>query len=123
MLDAGSVILWKEYNPAIKIWNKLICRELPFNRFTLVTNKTELLTTKGSLKDVEIYEPVRRYNNREISKLSIVTSGLTTYKDWDETVTLVNLVRPNTLMVTGTIDRCKYYKRVEWNEKLDEYIY
>ena len=95
MLDAGSIILWKEYNPIRKLWSKVRRKTLPFNRFTIVGQKTELL----------------------------ITFGLGSSKEWDEVVTIINIVRPNTLLATSSIDKCKYYKRVEWNEKLDEYIY
>lgn len=52
-----------------------------------------------------------------------ITFGLGSSKEWNEVVTIINIVRPNTLLATSSIDKCKYYKRVEWNEKLDEYIY
>lgn len=122
ILDAGSIILWKQYNPLIKLWNKILRRDLPFNRFTLVSQRTEFLTI-DNLKDIVVYEPIRKYNKQEITKLSVITSDNNYYKDWKETVTLVNIVRPNTLQSTDTIDKCRYYKKVECNEKLDEYIY
>ena len=89
MLDAGSIILWKEYNPIRKLWSKVR----------------------------------RKYNKLESNKLMTITFGLGSSKEWDEVVTIINIVRPNTLLATNSIDKCKYYKRVEWNEKLDEYIY
>ena len=122
MLDAGSIILWKEYNILHKLWNKLRRKELPFNRFTIVGQKTELLTT-DKLENVVVYEPIRKYNKLESNKLMTITFGLGSSKEWDEVVTIINVVRPNTLLATSSIDKCKYYKRVEWNEKLDEYIY
>lgn len=122
MLDAGSIILWKEYNPIRKLWNKVRRKTLPFNRFTIVGQKTELLTT-DKLENVVVYEPIRKYNKLESNKLMTITFGLGSSKEWDEVVTIINIVRPNTLLVTSSIDKCKYYKRVEWNEKLDEYIY
>lgn len=122
MLDAGSIILWKEYNPIRKLWSKVRRKTLPFNRFTIVGQKTKLLTT-DKLENVVVYEPIRKYNKLESNKLMTITFGLGSSKEWDEVVTIINIVRPNTLLATNSIDKCKYYKRVEWNEKLDEYIY
>ena len=97
-------------------------KTLPFNRFTIVGQKTELLTT-DKLENIVVYEPIRKYNKLESNKLMTITFGLGSSKEWDEVVTIINIVRPNTLLATNSIDKCKYYKRVEWNEKLDEYIY
>ncbi len=122
MLDAGSIILWKEYNLLRKLWSKIIRKELPFNRFTIVGQKTELITS-DKIENVVVYEPVKKYSKLESNKLTTITFGLSSTKQWDEVVTMINIVRPNTLLSTSSIDKCKYYKRVEWNEKLDEYIY
>lgn len=122
MLDAGSIILWKEYNPLRRLWSKLRRKPLSFNRFTIIGQKTELLTS-DKLENVVIYEPIKKYSRLESNKLMTITFGLGSSKEWEEVVTIINIVRPNTLLATSSIDRCKYYKKIEWNEKLDEYIY
>lgn len=123
MLDAGTVILWKEYGTFTKLWSKIRGKKLPYNRFTVITQKTELLTLGNILDLMEVYEPIRKYNKQESGKLTVITSGSIYYKDWKETVDTINIIRPNTLFATDTIDKCRYYKKVDWNEKLDEYIY
>lgn len=122
ILDTGSVILWKNYNPIRRLWSKITKKNLPFNRFTIVNQKTELLTT-DKIENVVVYEPVKKYNKSESNKLLTITFGLGYSKDWDEVVTIINIIRPNTLNTISSIDKCKYYKKVDWNEKLDEYIY
>lgn len=122
IIDAGSVILYKKYNPLRRLWSKITRKDLPFNMFTIVGQKTELLTT-GKLSNVTVYEPIKKYSKAEGNKLFTITFGLGHSQDWDEIVTIINLIRPNTLDTVNTIDKSKYYKKVEWNEKLDEYIY
>lgn len=122
MLDAGTVILWKDYGIFTKLWSKIRGKEMPYNRFTVITQKTELLTL-GKINNIELYEPIRKYNKQESGKLTVITSGSVCYKDWKETVDTINIIRPHTLIATDTIDKCRYYKKVDWNEKLDEYIY
>lgn len=39
--------------------------------FTIVPNRTELLTS-DDMKDIEIYEPIRKYNKQEQSKISVL---------------------------------------------------
>lgn len=90
--------------------------------FTIVPNRTELLTS-DDMKDIEIYEPIRKYNKQEQSKISVLAKDTLYSSDWVDIASLINIVRPNTLLGPITLATCKYYKKVEWNEKLDEYIY
>lgn len=122
LLEAGTIIAWKKYPYIKKLWNKVSGRQLPFNMFTIVPNRTELLTS-DDMKDIEIYEPIRRYNKQEQSKISILAKDTLYSSDWVDISSLINLVRPNTLSGPITLATCRYYKKVEWNEKLDEYIY
>ena len=71
LLEAGTIIAWKKYPYIKKLWSKVRGRQLPFNMFTIVPNRTELLTS-DDMKDIEIYEPIRRYNKQEQSKISIL---------------------------------------------------
>lgn len=122
LLEAGTIIAWKKYPYIKKLWSKVRGRQLPFNMFTIVPNRTELLTS-DDMKDIEIYEPIRRYNKQEQSKISILAKDTLYSIDWVDISSLINLVRPNTLSGPITLATCRYYKKVEWNEKLDEYIY
>lgn len=122
LLEAGTIIAWKKYPYIKKLWSKIRGKQLPFNMFTIVPNRTELLTS-DDMKDIEIYEPIRRYNKQEQSKISILAKDTLYSSDWVDVVSLINIVRPNTLLGSITLATCKYYKKVEWNEKLDEYIY
>jgi len=122
LLEAGTIIAWKKYPYIKKLWSKVRGRQLPFNMFTIVPNRTELLTS-DDMKDIEIYEPIRRYNKQEQSKISILAKDTLYSSDWVDISSLINLVRPNTLSGPITLAACRYYKKVEWNEKLDEYIY
>lgn len=122
LLEAGTIIAWKKYPYIKKLWSKIRGKQLPFNMFTIVPNRTELLTS-DDMKDIEIYEPIRRYNKQEQSKISILAKDTLYSSDWVDVASLINIVRPNTLLGSITLATCKYYKKVEWNEKLDEYIY
>ena len=122
LLEAGTIIAWKKYPYNKKLWSKVRGRQLPFNMFTIVPNRTELLTS-DDMRDIEIYEPIRKYNKQEQSKISILAKDTLYSSDWVDVASLINIVRPNTLLGSITLATCKYYKKVEWNEKLDEYIY
>lgn len=122
LIDAGSIILWKDYNILNRLWHKLRGKALAFNRFSVVGQRTELLTS-DALTDVIVYEPIRKYSKSESNKLRCISYNLASTKDWNEVVTVINLIRPNTLNIDSSVEKCKYYKKVDWNEKLDEYIY
>lgn len=122
MLEAGTIIAWKKYPYIKKLWSKIRGKQLPFNMFTIVHSRTELLTS-DDMRDIEIYEPIRKYNKQEQSKISILAKDTLYSSDWVDVASLINIVRPNTLLGSITLATCKYYKKVEWNEKLDEYIY
>lgn len=122
LLEAGTIIAWKKYPYIKKLWSKVRGKQLPFNMFTIVPSRIELLTS-DDMKDIEIYEPIRKYNKQEQSKISTLAKDTLYSSDWVDIASLINIVRPNTLLGSITLATCKYYKKVEWNEKLDEYIY
>lgn len=122
LLEAGTIIAWKKYPYIKKLWSKIRGKQLPFNMFTIVPSRIELLTS-DDMRDIEIYEPIRKYNKQEQSKISILAKDTLYSSDWVDVASLINIVRPNTLLGSITLATCKYYKKVEWNEKLDEYIY
>lgn len=121
MLNAGSILLWKDYSIIRRWWSKLTNKKLKYNRYTIISQKTELLTS-DNVNNMAIYEPIKKYSKLESGKLNILTYGFVYSKDWKEIVALVNMVRSNTLQESNTIDTSKYYKRVSYAES-NEYIY
>lgn len=121
MLNAGSILLWKDYSIIRRLWSKLTRKELKYNRYTIIGQKTELLTS-DNLSNMAIYEPIKKYSKLESNKLNILTYGFVYSKDWREVVAIVNMIRSNTLQEGNTIDTNKYYKRVSYAES-DEYLY
>lgn len=121
MLNAGSILLWKDYSIIRRWWSKLTNKKLKYNRYTIISQKTELLTS-DNINNMAIYEPIKKYSKLESGKLNILTYGFVYSKDWKEIVALVNMVRSNTLQESNTIDTSKYYKRVSYAES-NEYIY
>ncbi len=121
MLNAGSILLWKDYSIIRRWWSKLTNKKLKYNRYTIISQKTELLTS-DNINNMAIYEPIKKYSKLESGKLNILTYGFVYSKDWKEIVALVNMVRSNTLQESNTIDTSKYYKRISYAES-NEYIY
>ena len=39
MLEPGSIIVWKDYSLLKKIWYNFLKRDLPYNKFTLITQR------------------------------------------------------------------------------------
>lgn len=122
LIEAGSIIAWKKYPYIKKLWNRIRGKELPYNMFTIAASKTELLTN-DVIKDILIYEPIRKYSKQEQNKISVLTCDRLYSSDWQDITSIINIVRPNTFVGPISIDACRYYKKIEWNEKLDEYIY
>ena len=77
MLEPGSIIVWKDYSLLKKIWYNFLKRDLPYNKFTLITQKTELLSVNGNFdSNTAIYEPIRKYSKLESNKLAVITGSL-----------------------------------------------
>ena len=126
MIEAGSVIAWKKYSLLKEIWAWIRRKELPYNRFTIIPNRTELILINdtGATFNAAIYEPIRKYSRSESNKLSVLCKDCNyNNEDWVDTANIINLVRPNTFTGLTTLNACRYYKKVELHEKLDEYIY
>lgn len=124
MLEPGSIIVWKDYNFLKKAWYSLWNKCLPYNRFTLITQKTELLSINGNFdNDTAIYEPIHKYSKLEANKLTVIADDLHYSKSWLDIADVINIIRPNTISRPITLNECKYYKRVKLNEKSTKYIY
>ena len=124
MLEPGSIIVWKDYNFLKKAWYGLWNKHLPYNRFTLITQKTELLSINGNFdNETAIYEPIRKYSKLEANKLAVITGSLRYSNNWLDIADIINVIRPNTISSSITLDECKYYRRLNFNEKSTKYIY
>lgn len=121
LVAPGTILCWKEYNIFTRLWNKLIKRDLPYNKFNVISANTELLTLDKY--NYIAYTPIRRYNKQEIHKLQSIYDSYTTDCDWETVRTVINLVRPNTFDSSSALEECKYYKKIDLNEEPGEYIY
>lgn len=124
LLDPGTVIVWKKYSLFKQLFSKLFKKELKYNRYTVIQDRTELFTL-GTFKDMKVLEPIKKYSKQEAKRLKI-WSGLFSLMDWGELYWVINLIRPNTITSNSTDENglltSNYYRLVK-NEKLDEYIY
>lgn len=124
LLDPGTVIVWKKYSLFKQLFSKLFKKELKYNRYTVIQDRTELFTL-GTFKDMKVLEPIKKYSKQEAKRLKI-WSGLFSLMDWSELYWVINLIRPNTITNNSTDENglltSNYYRLVK-NEKLDEYIY
>jgi len=124
MLEPGSIIVWKDYSLLKKIWYNFLKRDLPYNKFTLITQKTELLSVNGNFdNNTAIYEPIRKYSKLESNKLAVITGSLRYSNNWLDIADIINVIRPNTISGPITLDKCKYYRKISFNEKSTKYIY
>lgn len=120
LLKPGTILCWSEYNIFTRLWNKLKGKELANNRFTILPYKSELLTIDNF--HVIAYEPIRKYNKQELSKLNSIYC-IEEENNWSTVSYIINLIRPNTFTNTDTIENCKYYKKRNLNAESTEYIY
>ncbi len=120
LLKPGTILCWNEYNIFTKLWNKLKGKELVNNRFTILPYKSELLTIDNF--HVIAYEPIRKYNKQELSKLNSIYC-IEEENNWSTVSYIINLIRPNTFTNTDTIENSKYYKKRNLNAESTEYIY
>lgn len=124
MLEPGSIIVWKDYSLLKKIWYNFLKRDLPYNKFTLITQKTELLSVNSNFdSNTAIYEPIRKYSKLESNKLAVITGSLRYSNNWLDIADIINVIRPNTISGSITLDECKYYRKISFNEKSTKYIY
>ena len=122
ILNPGTIILWKKYNPFIKLWNKVRHKRLPYNKYTVLKTQIELLTL-GTLKDVMLMIPLKPYSKKEIAKLNAVAPKNNIYLTWEEFICTINAVRPKTFSLDEDILESKYYETCSLNEKLEYTIY
>lgn len=122
ILKPGTIILWKKYNPFIKLWSKIRYKSLPYNKYTILKNEVELLTL-GTIKDVILLIPLKSYNKLEIAKLKKIAPKDNNYTTWEDFICTVNAIRKNTFDLNENILENKYYEVCPLNEKLDYTIY
>lgn len=119
-IKPGTILCWKEYNIFTKVWNKLLRRELPYNKFKVIPFRTEILTI-DKYKTVA-YEPIRKYNKQEQDKLNSIICNVGSC-DWNDVAYIINMVRPFTFIDPSTISESKYYKKRDLDAESTEYIY
>ena len=106
----GMLLLEKKYNMFVKLVNKLLKRELPYNRMTL---------TMGNLihdNNGVFYTPKKEYSKVEIAKLEILMNDASL-----SVVDIINTIRPKTITNVATfkindITKNKYYRLVDDEE-------
>ena len=106
----GMLLLEKKYNMFVKLVNKLLKRELPYNCMTL---------TMGNLlhdDKVVFYTPKKEYSKVEIAKLEVLMEDASL-----SVVDIINTIRPKTITNTTTfkindITKNKYYRLVDGEE-------
>lgn len=109
-LKPGMLLLEKKYNIFVKLVNKLLKRELPYNRMTL---------TMGNLipdNNGVFYTPKKEYSKVEIAKLEILMNDASL-----SVVDIINTIRPKTITNVTTfkindITKNKYYRLVDDEE-------
>lgn len=121
-LKPGTILVWKKHSMLKRIWHTMIGKELIYNRFTIIPEETELYFRQIG-KNVHIYEPIRKYSKSEENKLAVLMGDKITYEDWLEVTDIINLVRPNTFCGHIALNECRYYKKVNIDEKSDKYLY
>lgn len=125
-LNAGTILVWKDYNFFKKLWYKIINKNLEYNRILLLRENTEYCYIQ-TLNDIKIYTPIKEYNNRETNKLKLLTS--TVSSDWKEIMYIINIIRPKTFNnIPSEIDNNylannNYYRMIDADKESKEYIY
>ena len=125
-LNAGTILIWKKHNLFKELWYKIRRKELPYNRALLLRDNTEYCYVRG-LKNVKIYTPIRKYNNKEINKLKQIISTVSC--DWTEITHVANIIRPKTfnnipLFVDNKyLSDNNYYRLIDVDKESKEYIY
>lgn len=109
-LKPGMLLLEKKYNMFVKLVNKLLKRELPYNRMTLTVGN--LIHDNNGV----FYTPKKEYSKVEIAKLEILMNDASL-----SVVDIINTIRPKTITNVTTfkindITKNKYYRLVDDEE-------
>lgn len=109
-IKTGSILIYKKYGLLKCWWNKLMRKELPFNKYTLYFGNSSMFveTTNIKVKEKDRYiilEP----------KLEVVEHVMMN-NDTKDVFSVINIIRPSTIDVESfTIDgllKNKYYRIV-----------
>lgn len=109
-IKTGSILIYKKYGLLKCWWNKLMRKELPFNKYTLYFGNSSMFveTTNIKVKEKDRYiilEP----------KLEVVEHVMMN-NDTKDVFSVINIIRPSTIDVEAfTIDgllKNKYYRIV-----------
>lgn len=120
-LKPGTILCWKDYNVFKRAWCKITGKQLYYNRYAILTEPIDFITLKHY--DSYAYEPVRRYNQKEINKLvELVKANKGAYSFADIKV-MIDAIRPNTFKNVAVMDECKYYKKLDLDANAAEFLY
>lgn len=140
-IKPGTILLNKDHN-VFKTWfYKLFNKELPYNKYMLTLDDTQIININGILSNITLVEPRREYSRKELELLTrLVFNNKTgednkllpwaSDKDFDEKdlFILLNAVRPRTFKADSKLNsfiRNKFYvtKRLKDVGNWNEYIY
>lgn len=80
-IKTGSILIYKKYGLLKCWWNKLMRKELPFNKYTLYFGNSSMFveTTNIKVKEKDRYiilEPIKPYSKKEEDVESFTIDGL-----------------------------------------------
>ena len=113
-IHPGDILLYKKRNLLKELWYHIRKKDLPFNKINIWSTFITIPDPdNGSLM---VLTPKKRYNNKEIAKLSKwLQENRLNYKQLDLVIKAVNAIRPNTFSENATIEdimNSSYYKTV-----------
>lgn len=136
-IKPGSILLQKDYNWIVKLWYKLVKKELKFNKFTIFTTDCDLINIHGEHRDAVIAEPKKAYSKKELKRLNtFIDSSKKEEGDWlssdkatvSDLFIAINCVRPDTFESKNNLNAFldnKYYNIKELSDEANwsEYIF
>lgn len=121
-LEPGAIVVWKEYSLLKRLWYKIRHKQLPWNKFYTITKPTTLLSFKTTPIS-NVYEPNKKYSQKEAKRFHIFTSGGVYTRNWITVADAINMVRSSTVDKTKcNLDNCRYYKKVNLDERTTKHI-
>ncbi len=118
----GAIICYKEYNLFKRLWYKLRKKELKYNRYLIVTGDTSLVLNDIKT-DAVVYEPLRKYKANALRRLTELCSDNDGEVNFAELKTIINTVRPGTIIDTDELTYCRYYRKKSIDAYTIEHIH
>ena len=104
-IKTGSILIYKKYGLLKCWWNKLMRKELPFNKYTLYFGNSSMFveTTNIKVKEKDRYiilEPIKPYSKKEEKALKLeVVEHVMMNNDTKDVFSVINIIRPSTIDV------------------------